>query len=258
VIKLIHPRPPPTKEILEAVNDFYKKLDVSLEDDSILEEKHDDQIDAQGWEKGYLDFHFKSIANRKREKETHRPLDTYEDKSSRSYNRRHSPRRHNRSPSPRRMSPPRRNYSPPPSRGISPPPRRSSPPRRHSPPPRDRYRSRRYSRSRSPPPPPSSYKQKSRGDVGLGGGAPPENRYLGLGNAVNDEFDSFRRNKSQAYNRREPHQPMTCYKCNKVNNYIYKRRKFYYANTTLGGSFGKRMSKSLTKINKNIYSILIS
>lgn len=239
MIKLMHPRSPPSKEILEAVNDFYKRLDLSMENDSILEEKNDDQMDAQGWEKGYLDFHYEAIANKKKEKEKSRQLKSesrYEDDSrdrSHSYNRRHSPRRH-RSPSPRRMSPPssRRNYSPPShvSRGRSPPPRRSSPPprsrspiRRNSPP-RDRYRSRRYSRSRSPPPSSSSFQHSnSRSNRRDFGGGAPENRYLGLGNAASDEFDSFRRNKSQAYNRREPHQPMTCYKCNKVR----KNKNFY-------------------------------
>lgn len=50
---------------------------------------------------------------------------------------------------------------------------------------------------------------------------PAENRYMGLGSKSSstlDEFDSFRKNKSQAFSKREPHQPFTCYRCNKVNN----------------------------------------
>ncbi|KAL9537423.1 hypothetical protein MBANPS3_011789 [Mucor bainieri] len=47
---------------------------------------------------------------------------------------------------------------------------------------------------------------------------PAENRYMGLGNKsaplTADEFDSFRKNKSQAFSNREPPQPFTCYKCN--------------------------------------------
>lgn len=157
------------------------------------------------------------------------------------YERRHSPVRRSystsRSPPPRhspvrKRSPISRRTSP--GRGRS--PRRSSPIR--SP---QRYNRARYSRSRSPPPlssrtpfpaqptfQPSGYpsyqqptynsshnRNNNRGDFGNEMKPPPENKYLGLGNA-SDEFDSFRRNKSQAYNRREPHQPMTCYKCNKV------------------------------------------
>jgi hypothetical protein len=90
------------------------------------------------------------------------------------------------------------------------------------------YNSRSRSRSRSPPRPsppvsfisnhgPSSSNANRGVDFGAGPGIAPENRYMGLGSkSTLDEFDSFRRNKSQAFNRREPHQPMTCYRCNKV------------------------------------------
>lgn len=50
---------------------------------------------------------------------------------------------------------------------------------------------------------------------------PAENRYMGLGSknssSTADEFDSFRRNKSQAFSSREPQQPFICYKCNRVS-----------------------------------------
>lgn len=254
------------------MDDYYK----GLQDELILDEKSD--IDAQGWEKGYLDSYFQSVLEKRNCRGRSTSRDAYRQRhSSPIY---HGRRRHysssrsyssspHRSPSPRRSSPlrrrspttttnrprsPHRRSSPDHIRGRSPPrgspirrasptirrgspTRRISPARRSSPrrsPPRDRYR--RYSRSRSPPPvkygqtnyPISQPNYPTYHPQQHAFGKPvyhsqqqnhhraPENRYLGLGNA-SDEFDSFRRNKSQAYSKREPHQPMTCYKCNKVS-----------------------------------------
>ncbi|KAG2213378.1 hypothetical protein INT47_009051 [Mucor saturninus] len=261
-LKFPFPRPVATPELMEAVDDYYK----GLQDELILDEKSD--MDAQGWEKGYLDSYFQSVLEKRscRGRSTSRD-DAYRQRhsspiyygrrrrysSSRSYSS--SPQR---SPSPRRSSPlrrrspttstnrprsPYRRSSPDHIRGRSPPraaansirraspppnnnnrrgspTRRISPARRSSPrrsPSRDRYR--RYSRSRSPPsasnyPPPSlsqtnysnfrPQQQHQQQQSGFGKSTysqhrgAPENRYLGLGNA-SDEFDSFRRNKSQAY-----------------------------------------------------------
>jgi hypothetical protein len=61
------------------------------------------------------------------------------------------------------------------------------------------------SRSRSPPQHGSNYDPP----------VPAENRYMGLGSR-SDEFDSFRKSRSQAYSKREPYQAFICYKCNKV------------------------------------------
>jgi hypothetical protein len=63
---------------------------------------------------------------------------------------------------------------------------------------------------------PAPLKRLVNAPVPGGNEATAETRYLGLGNTM-DEYDSFRRNKSQAFNRREPPQPITCFKCNRVS-----------------------------------------
>ena len=250
-IKIIHPRPPLSKEMSDAVDEYYAEINPTNEAESVFEEKNNKNIDAQGWEKGYLDSHYTLIVTRRNEREItyreKREIVHHERRSSprrrRSYSRSPSPvrrsrrssrsprRKYSRSPSPRRRKSPTRGRSPPPTHA-----RRDSPPARHN-------RQRRYSRSRSPPP-----NRSSRSDFATH--VAPENRYLGLGNSATNEFDSFRMNKSQAYSKREPHQPLTCYKCNKVSFDHFttlrnqKLNLFYFA----GWAFSKRMSEFISLV----------
>ncbi|RCH81651.1 hypothetical protein CU098_000994, partial [Rhizopus stolonifer] len=74
LIRVPFPRPPPTQELITAVDEFYQGLDLSSADSVIIDEKATrSNIDAQGWEKGYLDEYTTSIHQRKQQRNTRSP-----------------------------------------------------------------------------------------------------------------------------------------------------------------------------------------
>ncbi|CEI98350.1 hypothetical protein RMCBS344292_12459 [Rhizopus microsporus] len=239
-IKVPFPPPEPTKEVLDAIQEFYSGLDLlTKEVDPIFDDKVSQIIDPQGWQKGYLDNYYeKTIAQRKeweekqrqKEEEAERDRRRHSDhRTKRSRSRGRSPTYRSRSRDYHRSRSP--SYSSYDSRGRS----RSYTRRKRSRS-RTRYRSRSPYRSlsrrhrhysRSPPP---SYHHRSPQQhhhkpvptpvvpvvpTSSFNVPPPPPKHLGLGNQTMDEFAAFRRNKSESYSRREPPPPLICYKCGK-------------------------------------------
>ncbi|KAI9259890.1 hypothetical protein BY458DRAFT_516958 [Sporodiniella umbellata] len=208
-IKVPFPRPPPSRETLAAVENFYTGLKSVEQEDPVFDDST--PIDPQGWEKGYLDkFYERSIANRNRSQSPKRQRKKSRGSPARNRHKSQSRERY-RSPSKDRYrSQSRGRYR---SRSSS----------------RDRYRSRSSSRDlyKSRSPSRDRYKSPRRGRSPrrhMRSPSPPyqnrpsrthDTKNAGLGSRNTDEFAAFRQNKSQSYNRRDISSQFVCYKCGK-------------------------------------------